>query len=118
MYCREHRRAQVTESPLSTPLPGRPWKNIGADLCEHNKQHFLVLSDYYSRYLEILNMTTTTSEQVTLKLRAIIPLMAYQRRMLVTMDHSLAVLSLKILHVTWTLNTQPLVLIIHSAMTC
>uniref|UniRef100_A0A3Q2QUM5 Gypsy retrotransposon integrase-like protein 1 n=1 Tax=Fundulus heteroclitus TaxID=8078 RepID=A0A3Q2QUM5_FUNHE len=70
MYCREHRRAQNREPLLSTPLPDRPWKRIGIDLCEHGKENFLVISDYYSRYLEILHMPTTTSAQVSLKLKA------------------------------------------------
>lgn len=70
MYCREQRRAQSREPLLSTPLPDRPWLKIGIDLCEHEKENFLVIADYYSRYLEILHMPTTTSTQVALKLRA------------------------------------------------
>ena len=54
---------------MSTPLPDRPWKRIGIDLCEHNKQSYLVISDYYSRFIEILHMPTTTSTQVVTKLK-------------------------------------------------
>nr|XP_033936287.1 uncharacterized protein K02A2.6-like [Pseudochaenichthys georgianus] len=70
MYCREQRRAQNREPLLSTPLPDRPWKRIGIDLCEHERESYLVIADYYSRYLEILHMPTTTSAHVILKLRA------------------------------------------------
>lgn len=49
---------------MSTPLPDRLWKKIGIDLCEH------IIAYYYSRYLEILHMPTTTSTQVALKLKA------------------------------------------------
>ncbi|KAL6477056.1 hypothetical protein MHYP_G00155550 [Metynnis hypsauchen] len=68
--CNEHRRAQSREPLLSTPLPGRPWKRIGVDLCEHKKQNCLVVSDYYSRYIEILHMPVTTSAQVVKLLKA------------------------------------------------
>lgn len=70
MYCREQRRAQNREPLLSTPLPDRPWKKIGIDLCEHEKENYLVIADYYSRFLEILHMPTTTTTQVVLKLKA------------------------------------------------
>ena len=65
MYCREHRRAQNREPLLPTPLPDRPWRKMGIE-----KENFLVTADCYSRYLEILHMSTTTSAQVTVKLKA------------------------------------------------
>lgn len=68
--CQEIRSAQPREPLISTLLPERPWKRIGIDLCEHNKQSYLVISDYYSRFLEVLHMPTTTSTQVVRKLKA------------------------------------------------
>lgn len=56
---------------ISTPLPDRPWQRIALDLCEHNKQNYLIISEYYARYIEILHMKTTTSAHVSLKLKAI-----------------------------------------------
>ena len=58
MYSREHRRAQSREPLLSTTLPGRSWRKIGIGLCEPQKANFLDIADYYSRYLEILHMST------------------------------------------------------------
>ncbi len=63
MYCREQRRAQNREPLLPTPLPDRLWKKIGIDLCEHEGEDYLVIADYYSSFLEILHMPTTTSRQ-------------------------------------------------------
>lgn len=68
--CQEQRRAQQKEPLISTPLPDRPWKRIGLDLCEHNKNNYLVISDYYSRFLEVLHLPSTTSTQVILRLKA------------------------------------------------
>lgn len=68
--CQEQRKGQRREPLIPTPLPDRPWKRIGIDLCEHNKQNYLVISDYYSQFIEVLHMPTTTTVQVALKLKA------------------------------------------------
>ena len=104
MCCREHRRAENRQPLLSTPFPDRPWRKIAIDFCEHEKENFLVIADYYSRYLEILHMPTTTSAQVTLKLKATFAGMEYQKRLSVTTGHSSAVTVSKTLPVRWTLS--------------
>lgn len=68
--CQEQRRAQQREPLISTPLPDRPWKRIGLHLCEHNKSNYLVISDYYSRFLEVLHLPSTTSTHVIQRLKA------------------------------------------------
>ncbi len=70
IYC-ELRNTQQKEPLISTPLPERPWKWIAADLCEHRGQHYLIVSDYYSRFLEILHLSSTTTSHVTQKLKAV-----------------------------------------------
>ena len=68
--CQEQKRTQQKEPLISTPLPDRPWKRIALDLCEHNKNNYLVISDYYSRFLEVLHLPSTTSTQVIQRLKA------------------------------------------------
>ena len=69
--CREMRHTQRKEPLISTPLPDRPWKRLAIDLCEYNKHTYLVVSDYFSRFLEILHMPTITASQVVLKLKTV-----------------------------------------------
>lgn len=69
--CHELKRTQQKEPLISTPLPDRPWKRIAMDLCEYNHQDYLVISDYYSRFIEILHMPSTTSSHVILRSKAI-----------------------------------------------
>ncbi|KAI2647390.1 Transposon Tf2-8 polyprotein [Labeo rohita] len=70
-FCIENKRAQHKEPLQSTPLPERPWQRIAIDLCMHKGKQYLVVSDYYSRYLEILLLQATTSEHVIQRLKAL-----------------------------------------------
>lgn len=66
---RKHRKTQRKEPLSPTPLPDRPWQRLGVDLCEYKGKNYIVLSDYYSRFLEI-HLSNTTAEQVVIKLKA------------------------------------------------
>ena len=68
-FCQENLPSQRKEPLVTTPLPERAWKKIGADLCEHEGKQFLVVIDYYSRFPEIAYMSSTTSDHVINKLK-------------------------------------------------
>ena len=63
-FCQENLPSQRKEPLITTALPERVWKKIGADLCEHEGKQFLVVIDYYSRFPEIAYMSSTTSNAV------------------------------------------------------
>ncbi len=48
---------------MSTPLPQRPWQRTACDLAEVKGKMYIVLVDYYSRWIEVryLHKTTATS---------------------------------------------------------
>ena len=54
---------KLTVSPrkplMSTALPSYPWKRIAADLFVLKESHFLLVVDYYSRFIEIQKLATT-----------------------------------------------------------
>ena len=50
---------QAREPLITTPLPSYPWERIGADLFELDKAAYLIVIDYFSRYLEVVKLTST-----------------------------------------------------------
>jgi hypothetical protein len=62
--CQAKRPTQRQEPLLPTPLPGRPWESLGADLCEISGKQYLVLVDYYSRWIESRYLSQANSSNV------------------------------------------------------
>lgn len=49
---------------LTTPLPSWPWQRVAADLFHWNKGNYVLLIDYYSCYVEVASLTSTTTAPV------------------------------------------------------
>ena len=71
--CKEcAQEATKRKEPLVvTPLPDYPWQLVGADLFELNKDQYLLVVDYFSRYPEVIKLTSTTSAAIISALKAI-----------------------------------------------
>ncbi|XP_041361067.1 uncharacterized protein K02A2.6-like [Gigantopelta aegis] len=69
-FCQNNRPAHRKEPLKTTLLPPAPWEKLGMDLCEHQEKHFLVVVDYYY-FIEILQLPSTTSRSVILKLQSV-----------------------------------------------
>ena len=52
---------QKNEPLMSSPLPSYPWEKLATDL---NGSTYIVLVDYYSRFMEVQKLTSTTSASV------------------------------------------------------
>ena len=48
----------------------RPWSKVGADLCDLRGRTLLVVSDYYSNYIEVENISKANTAGVTKALKA------------------------------------------------
>ena len=56
---------QIRSEPMiPTTLPQRPWEKIGTDLFELKGKSYLLLVDYFSRYIEVVKLTCTTTKSV------------------------------------------------------
>ena len=52
------------EPLLSTPLPTLPWQRVGRDLFEWKGATYLLIVDYFSRWIEIAKLQPATSSSV------------------------------------------------------
>lgn len=59
------------EPLVTTPLPEYPWQVVGSDLFELEKEHYLLVVDYFSRYPEVVKMKSTTSTSVITTLKSL-----------------------------------------------
>jgi hypothetical protein len=55
---------------MSAPLPHLPWQKVGMDLFELNGKHYVVVVDYYSRFLEIIELCNKTFSDVVRALKS------------------------------------------------
>lgn len=49
---------------LPTPLPEYPWQRVASDLFELNKKAYILIADYFSRYVDVQTLTSTRSSSV------------------------------------------------------
>ncbi len=58
------------EHLLTNPLPSRPWQRVASDIFHWNKGNYVLLIDYYSRYIEVASLTSMATKPVIEKLKA------------------------------------------------
>ena len=64
-------RKQHAEPLLPSSLPDLPWQRVAADFFEFKSHTYLLVVDYYSHYIEVALMSSTTTSQTILHLRSI-----------------------------------------------
>ena len=69
-HCTRERKPRK-EPLLSTSLPTYPWQKIGSDLFLLNGSTYLIVSDYFSRFPEVIKLTNTTSAGVISALKSL-----------------------------------------------
>jgi hypothetical protein len=68
--CKEKQRSNTREPLQPHEVPERPWQKVATDLFQWQNKHYLLTVDYYSRYFEVDELTTTTSLAVIRKMSA------------------------------------------------
>ena len=69
--CMAHRSEQSKEPIQQHEFAARPWSKVAADLCDLDKRTLLVISDYYSNYIEVARVASVTSRSIIKELKAV-----------------------------------------------
>jgi transposase InsO family protein len=62
---------QNHEPLIQSELPEFPWQKLGTDILYFNNKNYLVVIDYFSRYIEIAHLSNTTTQGVIAALQNI-----------------------------------------------
>ena len=69
--CLAHHTRQAKETLLQHEVVARYWSKVAADLCELDNRTLLVISDYYSNFIEVARLNTTTSRNNIKEMKAV-----------------------------------------------
>ena len=69
--CQEHQPAQQKEPLMTYPIPTLPWQIIASDCFEVRGQHYCVLVDCYSDYIELFQLEDMTSATLIRQLKPV-----------------------------------------------
>ena len=67
--CMAYRSSPAKEPLMQHGFAARPWAKVGADLCDHDSRILLVVSDYYSNFIEVEHLNRATTSTVSKALR-------------------------------------------------
>ena len=62
---------EIAEPLIPTPLPSRPWEKIAMDICDISGNKYLVIWDYYSKWLEFSKLQNMTMSCIIMHLKSV-----------------------------------------------
>lgn len=62
--CQQFNPAQQKEKMVCADLPTRPWQKLASDLFEVKGEHYILLADYYSKFVEYRKLRSSTAQVV------------------------------------------------------
>jgi hypothetical protein len=64
--CAKYAPSKSREPLHPPPLPTRPWQKIASDLFETRNSTYIIITDYYSLWPEVYQLTNTQTSRVPL----------------------------------------------------
>lgn len=69
--CLTYRKQNTREPLISHEVPARAWCKVGTDIFHYNSESFLIVIDYFSKFVEIFKLKSMRSEEVINKLKGL-----------------------------------------------
>ena len=64
VICQEQQKAQCAESLKLQEISVRPWQIIATDLFQVGRSHYMLVVDYYSKYLLVRKLKDFSSQEI------------------------------------------------------
>lgn len=68
--CEKFRTSNQKETMIPHQVPDRPWAKVAADILEIGMGSFLVVTDYYTKWLELVQLRSKTASEVIQRLKS------------------------------------------------
>lgn len=69
--CLTHRKQNTKEPLISHEIPTNPWQKVGADVFHFGGESYILLVDYFSKYIEVMKLQCLRSEEIISKMKRI-----------------------------------------------
>ena len=69
--CLTYRNRQTSETPIKPEIPHHPWTKCAADLFRLQGRYYLLIVDYYSKFIAVENLQNPQSETVINKCKKV-----------------------------------------------
>lgn len=69
--CERYRSLNSKEPLITHDIPDIPFNKIACDICEYAGKDYLIIQDYYSKWLKILKLKDKTANEVILSLKTV-----------------------------------------------
>ncbi|CAB3254567.1 unnamed protein product [Arctia plantaginis] len=69
--CLNYRKQNIKEPLIPHEIPDRPWCKVGIDIFHLGSKSYLIAVDYHSKFIELAQLNSMTSENVINKLKTI-----------------------------------------------
>lgn len=66
--CLKYARSQMSEPLINHKIPEIPWNKVGCDIFELHGQKYLLIIDYYSKYIEVEKLENCSTSYTTVKI--------------------------------------------------
>lgn len=69
--CEKYSKSKTKDTLISHDIPDIPFNKVGCDLCDFKNKSYLTLQDYFTKWLEIVELKNKTTSEVINKLKII-----------------------------------------------
>jgi hypothetical protein len=70
-FCKKFKRRSQKETLIQHEVPPRPWQKVGIDNFHNKSRNYVLVVDYYSKFVEIRLLQGTNAQLVVSNLKAI-----------------------------------------------